>query len=422
MNITHISTSDNAGGASRAAYRLHLGLQAAGHTSRMVVGYRTAESSDVHALISDARPGWRVLHAAIYRAANLISLQYLIPWPPQLLSHSFIRSADIVNLHNTHGSYFSHTFLPQLSKQCPIVWTLHDMWALTGHCPYSYGCERWTTGCGKCPLPGDYPAVRADSTALLWKVKDWLYARSDITVVAPSRWLADLARRSPLLGRFPVHHIPYGLDLEVFRPLDKSVARELLGLPREGLLIMFAAQDMTERRKGTGAFLEALGYLKEQMPQHTGVVTMGGGGTTLQLPVPLPWWHLGRITDDRLLRAAYSAADLFVCSSPVDNLPNTVLESFACGTPVVGFNVGGIPDMIGHLETGYLAQPDEVDDLANGIRQLLQDGELRIRLGHSARRKAELEYGLEIQARRYSELYRELLSRRKGSLVATAEK
>lgn len=410
LRIVHISTSDNLGGASRSAFRLHNGLVQAGHDSRMLVGFKSVESPRIHGLITEARPARRLVHALLFRLADRLSLQYLIPWPPAALNHPFVKSADVVNLHNTHGSYFSHTLIPALSRSHAVVWTLHDMWALTGHCPYCYDCDRWLAGCGRCPRLSDYPALPMDTTALHWRVKEMLYSRSRIVVVAPSRWLANLAQRSPLLGRFPVHHIPYGLDLTIFRPLGKDIARELLGLPQGRQLVLFAANDLRESRKGTGLFLEALQHLDEDDLPGVGVVTLGGGATGLQLPTKLPWWHLGTITDDRLLRAAYSATDVFVCASPVDNLPNTVLESFACGTPVVGFNIGGIPDMISHMETGYLARETDPKDLARGIQTLLKDPKLRHDLGLAARKKAEKEYGMELQASRYENLYKMALA------------
>ena len=420
LKVTHVSTADNLGGAARSAYRLHKGLLKVGHTSRMWVGYKSVESSEIHGYISESPLGKRMLHRLVFELADCLCLQYVFPWPLEVLNHPFVRSADIINLHNTHGNYFSHTLLPLLSKSHRIVWTLHDMWPLTGHCAYSYDCGRWKTGCGHCPILSDYPALPQDTTALLWRVKKWLYARSDLTIVAPSRWLADLARQSPLLGRFNVHHIPYGLDLEVFSPLPQKIARELLGLPQGIPLILFGAQFLKERRKGTTQFLDALRSLIHRDHYTGGVVTLGAGGSELELPRGLAWFHLGSISDDRLLRAAYSAADVFVCASPVDNLPNTVLESLACGVPVVAFNIGGIPDMVSHLETGYLASPNDTTDLAAGIRLLLENRELGCRLGQSARRKAECEYGLTLQAKRYEDLYYSMLSEREPIQIRNA--
>ncbi len=416
MNIVHINTTDTEGGAARAAFRLHKGILDAGHTSRMLVSYKTGGSQDVAPLVSGVRK--MLPNRLVILLEEYLSLQYIIPWSRGLFDHPYIQSADIVNLHNVHGNYFSPLILPTLTRNYPIVWTLHDMWPLTGHCGYSYDCARWKTGCGACPSLNDYPPLRKDTTGFLWKIKDRVYRRSRLTVVCPSQWLAKTAQESPLLGRFPVHHVPYGVDLKIFRPLRKEMARELLGLPQKTPLLLFAAAYASERRKGADFLRDALHILLQQGFCDIGLITLGIGSESLRFPSEIQQWSLGNLMDETSVAAVYSAADLLVSPSLADNLPNTILESLACGTPVVAFNTGGVAEIVRSMETGYLATYQDANDLATGIQLLLRKSELRARMSRNCREVAEREYSLELQARRYLELYAALIAER-SHVVAT---
>ncbi|MEE9285669.1 MAG: glycosyltransferase family 4 protein [Dehalococcoidia bacterium] len=414
MNIVHLNTHDASGGAARAASRLHLGLLQAGHDSRMVVAHASRQSDRVAAVVSNAPLARTLAHRLVSGASRRLSLQNVVPWPRAVLGHPFVRSAGIVNLHNIHGDYLPVTLLASLSRRRLVVWTLHDMWPLTGHCSYSLDCERWRTGCGACPrLEVDVP-LRRDTTALHWRLKRWAYRGADLTVVAPSRWLADVARRSPLLGCFPVRHIPYGLDTDVFRPLDKAMARTLLGLPIGPPLALFVADNAADPRKGARSFVEALDRLPDDLRDEMGVILLGQNTGAVASMARVRWWDLGTVSDDRLLAAVYSAADVSVCPTLADNLPNTVLESMACGTPVVAFDAGGVADLVRPMETGCLAPAQDAGALAHGLEALLTDSSLRARLGEGCRAVARREYDLSVQAERYGALYRELAAARRS--------
>ncbi len=409
MNVLHISMWDNLGGSGRAAYRLHTGMKRLGVHSRMLVGGKKTTDPDVQ-VIGGA---FHSLDKWIGRSVDAIDLHSLfypsslyLPWM------QWVREADIIQLFNAHGGYFSHRSLPALSRRRPIIWRLSDMWALTGHCSYSYECERWKVGCGECPHLEEYPSLRRDTSAFLWRVKEKIYKDSRLSIVTPSRWLEGLARQSPLLNRFPIRRIPNGLDTEVFKPLHKLQIRERFELPLNKPVILFSASSLALERKGASFLKEALMQLAYGGVHEITLLVVGGNADRWMVEVPFPVKLLGDVSDDETLAALYSAADLFVLPTLADNLPNGILESMACGTPVVSFDVGGVSEAVRHMESGYLARPKDAQDLAHGIKLLLTDDQLRIKMGQQCRWIAQQEYPLELQAHRFEQFYQELLSQR----------
>ncbi len=404
MNILHLSTEYNLGGSGRAAYRIHSSLIQRGHASRMLV------SGPVQG-VPDAGPiwgtlPWRAMDWVARRATDALSLQYLfLPSSWRLLRHPWFLAADVVQLYNTHGGYFSHSVLGVASRRKPFVWRLSDMWPLTGHCCYSYECNRWMTGCGSCPLLTDDPALKTDRTALLWRTKQRMYARANVTLVAPSQWIAGLAKQSPLVGHWPVTIIPNGLDLTVFRPINRAAAREVLGLPQDEDFVLFSSVETQAYRKGGTFVAEAVNALKGKTRKPFRLLVVGHRAREWERAVSVPVTAIDMVKDDNLLTALYSAADLFVHPALADNLPNGVLESLACGTPVVAFDVGGVGEAVRPMETGFLARYKDAGDLAEGIKRLLDDPDLRRRLSAKCREVAEAEYDMALQTQRFEELY-----------------
>jgi glycosyltransferase involved in cell wall biosynthesis len=224
-----------------------------------------------------------------------------------------------------------------------------------------------------------------------------------MTIVSPSQWLFKLCSNSLLLGRFTNICIPYGVSIDVFKPTDKEKARQALSLPIDKKIILFTADSLTDKRKGFAYLITALRMLEQG---DTVLCTMGKGYVTTDLPV----CNLGFIFDEHQIALVYSAADIFVITSVEDNLPNTVMESLACGTPVVGFDTGGIPDMVRNYETGLLAEAKNAFDLKEKIYWLLMHDKERTEMGINSRRIVEQEYMLTIQAAKYIELYRKVLA------------
>ena len=407
LSVVHFSTADTLGGSARSAYRVHSGMRERGHRSRMLVGMRHSEDPDVDAVWGSE--AGRLANRLVDEATRRIGLQYLyLPSTRRVLAHPWVAPARIFALYNVHGGYFSPQMLPALSARAPIVWRLSDMCPLTGHCAYSGDCERWRTGCGSCPDLATWPAIGLDTTAWLWRMKERLYRNCRITVVAPSSWTERLARESPLLARFAVRRIPNGVDTRAFRPGERLAARAALGVDPNAKVILFVAHGLdANSRKGTDDAIAALRRLGSR--PGTIVMLAGEGGESWVERVPMPVRRMGFIRDEARLAEVYAVADLLLAPSRVENLPNVVLEAFACGLPAVASDAGGMRDAVRHLETGWLAPVGQPESLAEGMRRLLDDEMLRTRLGAAARRLVETEFTLALEIERFENLYWEIL-------------
>ena len=428
MHILHLNTTAHAGGAARAMYRLHQGLQQQGHHSAIVARLNNGLADpNVHELATltrpQHRPGDRLLTPAGRIAELSLGLpRWAYPYSHYLPRTDLFRQADVLNLHNLPGGYFNYRLLPQLTAAKPTVWTLHDMWPLTGHCAYAYDCERWRTGCHHCPLlrRANHDLVEPrptwrDLSRPGWQQKAHLYRQSRLTVVAPSRWLQTLAQQSILGPAAPIHFIPHGIDLDLFRPGDQAAARHRLGLPAAASVLFFSAQLTGSRRKGLAELLAALAQLPPAgaTAPPTWLLTIGETGAVAHLGGQYHLRELGYLSDETRIRDCYVAADLFVFPTRADNQPLVLLEALACGTPAVSFAVGGVPEMVREGETGLLAPAgDPAGDpagLAHAIHTLLHNPTLRHRLAHTSRHIATTEYDLKLQVARYEALYKDLL-------------
>jgi glycosyltransferase involved in cell wall biosynthesis len=405
MKVLHINQSDISGGAAIAGYRLHQGLLSQGVDSKLLVG--TVQTSSDRVASTPSRK-YRTENQ-IVRVTGSLGLNYLhLISTFDIPKHRFYQNSDILNFHNLHNGYFNYLAIPSLTKSKPAVFTLHDMWSFTGHCAYSYDCDRWKIGCGKCPYLDIYPDVQRDNTRLEWKLKNWVYSGSNLTIVTPSRWLFEQAKQS-MLNHFPIHHIPYGIDTEAYQPLDQELCRSMLGISAGKKVLMFGAESLKDSRKGRELLLKSLQSLPESLKVETVLLTLGNSGEEISEVVGMATLNLGYVSGDRLKAVAYSAADLFIFPTRADNLPLVLQESMACGTPMVSFKIGGVPDLVRPGITGYLAAPEDVQDFCNGIVQLLEDRNLRDRMGQNCRAIALAEYPLKLQAQRYIELYRQVV-------------
>ena len=416
MKIASLSTFDNQGGAARAAYRLHQGLnqieveswilcQSKFSQDPKAIGAKTSSG------IEQAKTGLRLTldQLPLKRYQNKSKQLFSPHWLPSKINDRIEKlNPDLLNLHWISAGYFKIEALAQFKQ--PLVWTLHDMWSFTGGCHYNEDCNKYTASCGACPLLGS--KKEADLSRQIWQRKRKSWRDLNLTIVTPSRWLGDCAKSSSLFGDRRVEVIPYGLDLETYRPIDRATARKLLKLPQDKQLVLFLSLNATsDRRKGFQLLQPALQQLSNSGWQDK-LELMVVGASEPENPPELGFkaHYLGIMKDDLTLALAYSAADVFVAPSIQDNLPNTVLEATACGTPCVAFKIGGMPDMIEDRANGYLASPFETEDLAKGIGWVLEDSERLQNMSAYARSKAEREFALEIQARRYQTLYREILA------------
>ena len=406
MKVLQISTSDYArgGGGAIAMYQLHVGLRNSGIECKILSAIKTLESTESKELPRSPR-----LEVWIEKITSKLGLNNIhCVGSFKVSQEEFYLDADIINFHVIHSGFFSYLAIPSLTKSKPAVFTLHDMWSFTGHCAYSYDCSRWQTGCGKCPYPDSEPAIRRDATYLEWKMKNWVYSHSNLTIVTPSRWITEQAKQS-MLNRFPIHHIPYGIDTEAYQPFDPEQSRERLGIPMHKKVLMFGAARLTDPRKGGDLLLKALSSLPASLKAETVLLILGNDGEAIAEAAGIASLNLGYVSSDRFKSIAYSAADLFIFPTRADNLPLVLQESMACGTPMVSFKVGGVPDLVRPGITGYLATPEDVFDFCNGIVQLLEDQNLRSRMSQQCRAIALDEYPLQLQAKRYVKLYRQIL-------------
>jgi glycosyltransferase involved in cell wall biosynthesis len=413
LNVLHVNTWGGVGGAFIASDRLHTGLLRQNINSHLVYG-STLNNSDKEISKLDTYQKLvfkqNKIEDYLIRLCKRLGLNDIGKISTlQIHKQNYYQQASILNFHNLHSDYFSYLALPLLTADKPAVLTLHDMWSFTGHCAYSYDCSKWKSGCGKCPYPNSEPSVRRDATALEWRIKNWVYRHSNITVVAPSAWLAERAQQS-ILNRFPVHHIPYGIDLNIYQPLSSAQCRSQLGLPIEKNIVMFGAQSLNNSRKGGDLLLKAIHSLPDSLKAETVLLTIGENSNSIAEIVGMETFNLGYIEDEHLKAIAYSAADLFIFPTRADNLPLVLQESMACGTPMVSFDTGGVPDLVRPGITGYLAQPENVEDLCSGIVQMLRDKEKLQQMRHNCRNIAVEEYSIELQSTRYINLYRKIVN------------
>lgn len=423
MRVVHLSIYDDGGGAARDAYLLHRGLRQLGQDSSMLVSQSSRDDPHVKELVRAlnfvpqlnrlARRWVLQRSAARYAASRPAGAVYFTDdrseLGPDLMRQ--LPSCEVFNLHLIGTFVDFKTFFRTAPRRSPVVWTLHDPNPFTGGCHYYDGCRRFNDGCGACPELGS--SSGADLSRAIWRRKKAAYSyipEGQLHLVAPSRWLAQEAGRSKLLGRFPVSVIPYGLDTEVFRPRDKMLARQLLDIPLDARVVLFAAASARDRRKGFAKLEEALAPIPTDSGIH--LVSLGRGGFSPN--IRLPHLNLGFIGNDRILSLAYSAADLYVIPTLDDNLPNTVMESLACGTPVVGFNVGGVPDMVRDGISGFFVPKGDTGALRQTILRVMDNATLRAEMSQNCRRIAVEEYGLRIQAQRYLELYTSLTDGKRG--------
>lgn len=412
MKILLINTNDIEGGAARAVYRFHAGMREAGIDSNMLVQNKTSDDNYVQ------RPKKKITKAMLRVSKYFDSLPLrlyfkrdIATWSIQWLHNNMAEEIgyfqpDIVHLHWIGGGFIPVSVLAKL--QCPIIWTLHDMWAFTGGCHYDRSCGRYNLACGRCPQLKS--KVENDLSRLIWERKKHSWKNTKITVVTPSNWLAKCTKASSLFKDYPVKVIPYGLNLKDFRPIAKELARNSLGISNNKKLILFGAHSINDPRKGFGYLQRGLSFLAKNGWKDRVEVGIFGKRASSDLPdLGLRVNCFGGLRDDINLSLLYSAADVFVCPSLQDNLPNTVIEALACATPCVAFNVGGIPDLIEHKINGYLARPFEVDDLVQGITWVLHNNYGYDKLTFEARHKAEQKFSLELQIRSYMELYRAAL-------------
>lgn len=411
MKVVHLTTSGSLGGASRSAARLHLGLREIGVRSTLLVqegGTGIEAAEELRAPRGLPARLWGFLGAHCYGDRTTVSNTFFsAPIPGAELSDvRAIRDADVIHLHWV-AHFLTPKSLAALARMDrPIVWTLHDQRPFTGGCHFSAGCRGYVADCGPCPQLQD-DSCRLPSRVLAAQRLALPPGRA--VVVAPSRWLADCARQSALFAGSRVEVIPYGVDTSAFTPQDRAAARAELGLPASGFQILFGADHGMELRKGAAELAAALReFARLPGAKEASHLVCFGRPSPLMADVGLPLHELGYLRGDAALRRAYSAADAFVLPSLEDNLPNTMLEALACGTPVVAFEIGGVPDVVADARNGRVVAPGDLAAFGAALHDFLRDSAKCRAMGQEGARIIREGFQLSHQAERYRQLYASL--------------
>jgi len=409
--ILHLSTFHLEGGAGVAATRLHRALLKSGVDSKMLIPATGATEIGVTAL---AQNSWEKKKAwgrfvgerlSFYTHEKDNSVRFAFSPAAvgaDISKHPLVLEADVIHLHWINFGFLSLSSLDKLfSLGKPIVWTLHDMWTFTGGCHYSRGCENYLIHCHNCPYlfkPDEY-----DISFAQFESKIALYAKTKMALISPSHWLDNLVKNAFLTRHITSKSIPNCLDTDLFTPKDKDKIRQNLNLPTQKKLILFAGANTQDVRKGFVYFREALEKLGESTNAYE-VLIFGKSRPDSFASFPVPVNYLGTITDPEAMVYAYNAADVIVVPSLEDNLPNTIMEALSCGTPVVGFKTGGIPEMIDHQQNGYLSDVKSSESLAAGIKWVLEQNKEGALSTH-ARQKVLRLYAEKIVVQQYMAVY-----------------
>jgi len=420
IKILHVAYSDIGGGASRAAYRIHSSLVAQkklGILSKMRVMNKLTQDSSV----TGTRPlketsFWRFLRPSLliryYKGFTLGKrTSFSVAWPRTGLGKEInATNTDIVHLHWLGNDTLSIEEIGKIKH--PIVWRLPDMWAFCGAehyvTPPPYIDERFSEGYYVTNRP---PMEQGkDLNRIVWerKVKSW---KKPMHIVCPTNWLADCVRRSVIMKNWPVTVIPTAIDLEKWKPYNKNYAKDILGLPQDQKYILFGAMGGTnDPRKGADLLFEAIQKLKGMhLESKIELLVFGQDKPEQAVDFGFPIRYFGHLNDDLSIALLYAVADIMVVPSRQDNLPGTALESLACGTPVVAFDIGGLSDIVAHQKNGWLSPAFDTKDMAEGIKWILEDEKRYQELSHTAREMAVKRYNPESIATQYLEVYKQVL-------------
>lgn len=283
---------------------------------------------------------------------------------------------DLIVLNNIHGGYFQLSLIEELSQKLPVVWILHDMWAITGKCEYSYDCDKWLSGCGNCPYLNEYPVVYKDKTKKLWNIKKKIYKNSNLTIVTPSKWLYDLVKKSPLLKEKNIYQIPCAIDLDIFKIKDKESSKKALGINEDEKVIMFAPYDIKIKRKGFDILLNVLKNIDQKLQEKVTLLLIGN---SIDKNINFKNFNIkeiGFVQNEEMLSICYNASDIFLLPSRNDNYPLVLMEAVSCGVPSVTFDIGGCGEIIKNNKNGFAVTPFDIKDFEEKLLLLINSNEI----------------------------------------------
>ncbi|KXJ66888.1 glycosyl transferase [Achromobacter xylosoxidans] len=359
------------------------------------------------------------LHGKLLRKVNRLTrgVEKVLSLQSQLYSNGMhmrrmeaFREADLVHYHIIHSGFLSMQSLPAMTGDKPSLWTLHDPWAMTGHCIHPFSCQRWKTGCGQCPdLKTDF-AIQRDTTALNFRLKRMAYRRSNFEILVASSWMENMVRQSPLMDDVPVHKVPFGLDLDFFKPGDQAAAKVRLGIEPHRLALCF--RSVVNDFKGLQYVIEALDRLQTQVPIC--LLTLNDKGRIEKFKDRFQVVELGWTNDDSVMQDVYSATDLFLMPSLADSFGLMAVEAMACGKPTICFEGTALPEVVFTPEAGLAVPSRDSAALAAAMERLIADPQERLARGARSRQLAEQHYDIRLQAERMVDVYERVIHGRQS--------
>lgn len=359
------------------------------------------------------------LHGKLLRKVNRLTrgVEKVLSLQSQLYSNGMhmrrmeaFREADLVHYHIIHSGFLSMQSLPAMTAEKPSLWTLHDPWAMTGHCIHPFSCQRWKTGCGQCPdLKTDF-AIQRDTTALNFRLKRAAYRRSNFEILVASSWMENMVRQSPLMDGVPVHKVPFGLDLDFFKPGDQAAAKARLGIEPHRLVLCF--RSVVNDFKGLQYVIEALDRLQTQVPIC--LLTLNDKGRIEKFKDRFQVVELGWTNDDSVMQDVYSATDLFLMPSLADSFGLMAVEAMACGKPTICFEGTALPEVVFTPEAGLAVPSRDSAALAAAMERLIGDPQERLARGARSRQLAEQNYDIRLQAERMVDVYERVIHGRQS--------
>lgn len=417
MKVLLINTSDIIGGAAVAANRLLHALNDSGIEAKMLVKFKSSDDKRVVS-IGDS------FLSSFFKWLRFISERLLIFVANQFSKKNLfavsiantgfdisvfdaVKDADVIHIHWINQGFLSLSDINKISGLGkPIIWTMHDMWPFTSVCHYAGDCNEYHNKCIKCNM--------LDSNCLVQRTFDnkfKLYSNTNMTFVGCSNWISNLAKSSSLIKDKPIFSVPNTIDINKFKRIDKKEAKRKVGFDINKTHILFISQKVTDERKGVMYFVEAMNIIKSNYPEKSKnieVVMLGKNSNQIQLQIPFKTHAIGYVSDEKKIIDIYNAIDVYVTPSMQDNLPNTIMEAMACGVPCVGFNIGGVPELINHGINGFIAEPKNVDSLAEGIISVLSE-DIYKNYSDNCVSKVASEYSYSVIVSKYLEIYKNAL-------------
>ncbi len=400
-SILHINTSDLGGGAAKIANDLFIIQRKNDLNSKILVANKN--SSDVN--IEEIKGiNSKKQHFLKFAQDCLQWQDFFHQSTSEIVNQDIFKEADVVHLHNLHGNYFSPLDLPLLAQNKPIIWSLHDMQSFTGHCAHSFACDKWELSCGNCPQLDSYPSITKDTTSFILESKKRIYEKANLNIVVLSNWLKAKVEKS-ILSNQKIHTIHNGIDTAIYRKTNKEKARENLGIPLDKIVVLFSAEMGIKNPYKGGEFVKKI--IEKYANKSVLFVNIGGGKEVMKNSSN---WELPYINLPDEMALFYSASDIYLYPTLADNCPLVVLEAMSCELPVLTFNTGGVPELVLHNETGYVADYKSYEDLCNGFELMIENETVRNNMGLKGRKRVEEYFTIEIMNEKYMKIYTDLMN------------